>query len=78
MMYHTFKLCEQELFWDATYAIVLALMEHYPTLSPEEVGLHQLTDLVINLPTFQDDPDLVNQQLLEDILKVWYEEKAFL
>ncbi len=49
-------------------------MEHHPHLSPEEVGFNQLTDLIIHLPGFSDDPALANERLLEDILITWYEE----
>lgn len=65
---------EPELFWDSTYAIVVALMDHFPSLSPVNIGLEELFGLVESLPGFQDDPDLVNEQLLIDILTVWYEE----
>ena len=63
-----------ELFWDSTYAIVVALMEHHPQRRPETVGLEELTALVESLPGFQDDPALLSERLLLDILTVWYEE----
>jgi FeS assembly protein IscX len=65
---------EQELYWDATYAIVLALMEHHPHLFPEDVGLDTLFELVVALPEFVDDPVLANERILLDILTTWYEE----
>jgi FeS assembly protein IscX len=64
----------RELYWDSTYAIVVSLMEHFPTQTPDMVGLNQLRELIITLPGFQDDPDLVTEQFLLDILTVWYEE----
>lgn len=64
----------QELFWDSTYAIVQALLEQHPNLSPEEVGLAELEQLVIRLPNFVDEPALVNERILLDILVTWYEE----
>ncbi|MCA9937420.1 MAG: Fe-S cluster assembly protein IscX [Anaerolineales bacterium] len=67
---------EHELYWDATYAIARALMQQHPNLSPEDVGLEELTDLVIKLPGFADDEALVNEQILLDIIKVWYEEET--
>ncbi len=63
-----------ELFWDSTYAIVVALMEQHPQRRPEAVGLEELTALVESLPGFQDDPALMTERLLLDILTVWYEE----
>lgn len=65
---------EPELYWDSTYAIVVALMEHYPRHRPIDTGLEQLCALVESLPGFQDDPALVTEQFLLDILTVWYEE----
>jgi FeS assembly protein IscX len=65
---------EPELYWDSTYAIVVSLMEHHPQRRPEGVGLAELTALVESLPGFQDDPALLTEQLLLDILTVWYEE----
>ncbi len=65
---------EPELFWDSTYAIVVALMDHYPAREPTGVGLEELADMVESLPGFQDDPALVTEQFLLDILTVWYEE----
>ncbi len=63
-----------ELYWDATYAIVLSLIERHPEISAENVGLLQLADLIEHLPNFQDDPSLVTERILLDIQNVWYEE----
>lgn len=65
-----------ELYWDSTYAIVVALMEHHPDRKPEEVGLHELNEMIEALPGFQDDPALVTERILHDIHIVWYEEAA--
>lgn len=65
-----------DLFWDATYAIAVALIEYYPAREPEKVGLQELQDLVEDLPGFSDDPALANERILLDILNVWYEEKT--
>jgi FeS assembly protein IscX len=64
----------RELYWDSTYAIVVSLMEHYPTLEPEKVGIGQLSEMIIDLPGFADDEDGVTAQFLLDILTTWYEE----
>ena len=63
-----------ELFWDSTYAIALALIEQHPELNPEDVGLAELAELIENLPGFSDDPDLATERILLDIQIVWYEE----
>jgi FeS assembly protein IscX len=62
------------LYWDSTYAIALALIEHYPDKLPEDVGLNELAELVEALPGFRDDPALVNERILLDIQITWYEE----
>ena len=63
-----------ELYWDSTYALAMALMDVYPQYNPEDIGLHELADLVESLPGFQDDPSLVTEQIVLDIQTVWYEE----
>ena len=63
-----------QLFWDATYAIVVALMEQFPGRDPGRIGLHELADMVIALPGFADDPALVTERILLDIQITWFEE----
>lgn len=65
---------EPELYWDSTYAIVVSLIDRYPDLRPDVIGLEELITLVESLPGFQDDVALVTEQFLLDILTVWYEE----
>lgn len=63
-----------ELYWDATYAIAVALIEVYPQVYPESVGLDELARMVESLPNFVDDPALVTERILLDIQITWYEE----
>lgn len=63
------------LYWDGSYEIVLMLMERYPDVDVEGVGLEQLYQWIIALPEFGDDPQLANDQILSDILREWYEER---
>jgi FeS assembly protein IscX len=58
--------------WEATYEIVLALMERYPNV--DIVGTEQLLQWIIALPNFVDDPALANEDILNGILREWYEE----
>lgn len=60
--------------WESTYGIVLALIERYPDRAPDDVGLNELYELVVALPEFEDDPLLVNDGILNAILREWYEE----
>ena len=67
-----------KLYWESTYGIVLALMEHHPDRNPEKTGLHEMLDLIENLPNFDDDPAIVTERILKDIQITWFEEKSSL
>lgn len=64
------------LYWDATYEIVLSLIEHYPDADLEMLGLQQLFEWIIALPGFADDPNLADDEVLVEIFRVWYEEQS--
>jgi len=64
----------QELYWESTYAIAMTLIERYPNCRPEEVGLSQMTEMILSLPGFADDPSMVTERILLDIQIVWFEE----
>ncbi|MEP7291923.1 MAG: Fe-S cluster assembly protein IscX [Chloroflexota bacterium] len=66
------------LYWDSSYEIVLRLMEAYPDIDIESVGTEQLRRWILALPQFADDPALVNDSILNDILREWYEEVSAL
>ena len=63
-----------ELYWDSTYAIATALLEHHPQCDPENIGLDEMALMIEKLPGFEDDPSQVTEQFLLDIQTVWYEE----
>jgi FeS assembly protein IscX len=65
---------EKPLYWDASYEIVMTLMASYPNIEVENIGTQQLFQMIIELPNFADDPALVNDGILNDILREWYEE----
>ncbi len=67
-----------DLYWDATYAIAMALIEQHPEQGIDKIGLEELAALVEALPGFKDDPAIVTDRILEDILIVWYEEASTL
>jgi len=67
---------QHPLYWEASYEIVLSLMEHHPDADLDSLGLRQLWEWIIALPGFADDPLLANDDLLTDILREWYEEKS--
>ena len=65
-----------ELYWDASYEIVLALMQAYPQADLDQLGLNELNQRIIALPGFADDPALVNDAILMEILRDWVEESG--
>jgi FeS assembly protein IscX len=64
----------QQLNWDSSYEIVLQLMESYPDVALDTVGIDQLYQWIIGFPNFGDDPEMVNEGILQAILREWYEE----
>ena len=60
--------------WESTYAIAIALRRLYPKVSMESVTLSQIYTWTINLPGFEDDPSLCNDDILNAIFQDWYEE----
>ena len=60
--------------WESSYEIVLQLIEEYPDVDVNTVGIEQLNEWIIALPNFVDDPALANEGILNDILREWYEE----
>lgn len=62
------------LYWDSAYEIVRELNEAHPDVEIDAVGLDQLFGWIVALPGFADDPELVNDDILKDILREWYEE----
>lgn len=62
------------LYWEASYEIVLSLIEHYPDADLDTLGLQQLLEWIIALPGFADEPILAHDDLLTGILREWYEE----
>lgn len=60
--------------WEATYAIALELKRKYKDVNIEEVTLGQIHKWTLELPDFEDDPQLANDDILRAIYQDWYEE----
>ncbi len=60
--------------WDSSYEIVLELMERFPDIDIDSLTLNDLNERILALPGFADDPDMVNDNILSEILREWYEE----
>ncbi len=62
------------LIWEATYAIALALKEMHPNMDLEKVSLGMIEAWTLELKQFEDDPALVNEEILSAIYQEWFEE----
>lgn len=62
------------LTWENSYAIALALREHFPAIHLEEISLNMIYHWTIALDSFQDDPELANEDILAAIYQEWFEE----
>jgi FeS assembly protein IscX len=60
--------------WEATYAIAMELRRKHKDTNIEEVTLKQIHDWTLELSDFEDDPALVNDDILYAIYQDWYEE----
>ncbi len=62
------------LTWDSTYAIALELRRQHPQADLEKVSLGQIYKWTLALSDFEDDPALVNDDILSSIFQDWFEE----
>ena len=62
------------LTWESTYAIALALKHEHPGIDMESVTLGDVQRWTLALHDFDDDPALVNDEILSAIYQDWYEE----
>jgi len=64
----------EPLTWESTYAIALALKGEHPGIDMETVTLGDIQRWTLALKDFDDDPALVNDDILAAIYQDWYEE----
>ena len=62
------------LTWESTYAIALELRRQHPEANIEDVTLQQILNWTLQLSEFEDDPALVNDDILYAIYQDWFEE----
>ncbi len=60
--------------WRDADEIALDLVERHPGTDPLTLTLPDLKRLVLDLPSFQDDPDAGTDKVLENIQAAWYDE----
>lgn len=62
------------LHWDATFAIAMELRRRHKDVNIEDVTLQQILGWTLELSEFEDDPALVNDDILSSIFQDWFEE----
>jgi FeS assembly protein IscX len=62
------------LTWESTYAIALELRRQHPDVNFDELTLQQIYRWTLQLPEFEDDPALANDDILYAIYQDWFEE----
>jgi FeS assembly protein IscX len=60
--------------WESTYAIALELRRAHRDANMETVSLQQIYRWTLQLPEFDDDPALANDEILQAIFQDWFEE----
>jgi len=64
----------ETLTWESTYAIALALKRAHSSIDMGTVTLSNIHEWTLALDDFEDDPALVNDEILSAIYQDWYEE----
>lgn len=62
--------------WEDSYAIAQELSKANPDINLQEVSLMMIFRWTLDLPGFEDDPELANDDILAAIFQEWYEEVA--
>jgi len=60
--------------WRDIDEIALDLVERHSNVDPMTVKLEELQKLIVELPTFADDPSASSNKILEAIQSAWYDE----
>ena len=63
-----------ELQWNDAGDIGIELCEKFPEIDPLTIRFTELRKLVVELKSFEDDPQASNEAKLEAIQMAWYEE----
>jgi len=64
----------EPLTWESTYAIALELKRAHSSIDMKTVTLGNIHEWTLALEDFDDDPALVNDEILSAIYQDWYEE----
>lgn len=61
--------------WLDIYDIAIALEETFPEVDILGLSFPKLWNMITKLPGFQDDPQKVNEKVLEAIQQAWLQER---
>jgi FeS assembly protein IscX len=64
----------EPLTWEDSYPIALELIRLHPHVNLEDISLNSIYHWTLELPGFQDDPELANDSILISIYQEWFEE----
>jgi FeS assembly protein IscX len=64
----------QSLTWTDSLEIAIQLSEDHPEQDPLKINFVDLRALVLNLPSFSDDPNRCGEKILEAIQQAWIDE----
>ena len=70
------KYISMTLNWESTYAIAMELRRQHREVDIAEVSLQQIYHWTLELPEFEDDPALANDDILYAIYQDWFEENT--
>ena len=62
------------LHWNDSREIAEELYDNHPTVHPLSVLFTDLHDWIVNLPNFDDNPEISTEKHLEAIQMIWYQE----
>ena len=65
---------DQDLSWESSYEIALALKQQHPERNLENVSLGDIFNWTIALENFNDEAELANDDILASIYQDWFEE----
>ena len=59
--------------WEDSFAIAKELRSQHPDVNLEDVSLEMIYEWTLQLPGFDDDPELANDSILNLIYQEWLE-----
>ena len=64
-----------DLTWDGPSEVAWALIDAHPDVDPLDLNFVDLHRMIVELPSFGDDPNAASEALLEAIVMAWHEQR---